>query len=566
MHQPTRCTKSSIAIHKTVGTRIRFPNIAYIEERLSVLTFSRQAYQAKAGAKVFILTTRPPAARIVLVESPRIYFSSGEPTTLCSRASEMIQKDVSELRTAEGPMRRMRIKELFTVIFILALVGTNLTLQAQTFSVIYNFGSGSDPDNPQRPGAVAQGRDGNLYSTAPLGGAFGDGSIFRITPDGTFTDLYDFAGPDGLSPYSGLTLATNGNFYGSTYAGGASNAGTLFRITPAGKLKILHEFSGAGDGGFPYAPPVQGTDGNLYGTTLAGGLGHGTIYKITLSGTLTTLYRFDVTHGAAPQAGLLQATDGNFYGTASRGGSSGDHGTVFKITPAGQLTVLYAFDNTHGADPVAALIQGNDGNFYGTTLLGGVRNVGVVYQITPTGQLKLLHSFKGSTDGNYPAAGLVQATDGNLYGVTWQGGGKNNGTIFRVDAQRHYAVVQNFDGVKAAKPLVALLQRTSGKLYGDTSSGGIYGSGTFYSFDLGLTPFVAFIPTNSGKAGKSIGILGQGFTGTTGVSFNGTAATFTVVSDTYLKTAVPKGATTGPVNVKTPDGGLTSNQEFFVLQ
>jgi uncharacterized repeat protein (TIGR03803 family) len=446
-------------------------------------------------------------------------------------------------------------------VFILAL---SIASEGQTFSALYDLGAGSDPTNPQSPGIVAQGRDGNLYSTAPAGGAFGDGAIFSMTPGGTITDLHDFSGSDGLAPFSGLTLGINGDFYGSTYSGGKSSAGTLFRVTSTGGLKILHEFTGGADGGHPYAPPIQGTDGNLYGTTNNGGAGYGTVYSITPTGTLTTLHTFADTDGSGPQGPLIQATDGNFYGTTTRGGAH-SHGTVFKITSGSQFTLLHSFDNADGSDPAAGLVEGFDGNFYGTTLLGGTKDEGVVYVITPAGALTLLHIFLGNTDGSYPSAGVVEGQDGNFYGVTWQGGTNNNGVIFRVDAERTYKVLQDFYGTKSANPLATLLQHTNGMFYGDTSFGGTYGLGVFFSYDVSLAPFAAFIPCNSGTTESSIGLLGQGFTGTTGVSFNGVPAHFTIVSDTYLTAFVPKLATTGPVSITTPDGVLTSKESFVVL-
>jgi uncharacterized repeat protein (TIGR03803 family) len=271
---------------------------------------------------------------------------------------------------------------------------------------------------------VAQGRDGNLYSSAGLGGinGFHDGAVFKITPGGALTVLYSFnlanSGPYG--PFSGLTLGTDGNYYGTTAGGGASEAGTVFKITPSGTVTILHTFN-VSDGEEPYAPPIQGTDGNFYGTAVAGGpVSAGTIYKITPSGTFTLLHSFDNTHGSYPAAPLVQGTDGNFYGTAAFGGSPSSYGVVYKIPASGQFTVLYNFDQTNGEEPIGPLIQGSDGNFYGTTFTGGPGGdlgAGVVFKITAAGAFTVLHYFNLNADGGQPAAGLVQATDGNLYGT-----------------------------------------------------------------------------------------------------------------------------------------------------
>jgi uncharacterized repeat protein (TIGR03803 family) len=457
----------------------------------------------------------------------------------------------------------------------LAIAAATTVAHAQTFSVLYNFGTKSgDPTNPSSSGIVAQGRDGKMYSTA-LGGAAGPGAMFKITTGGKLTVPYSFniTDVDPFNPFSGLTLATDGNFYGATLSGGTFGMGTVFKITPSGVLTVLHSFAGS-DGSEAYAPPIQGADGNFYGTARQGGANaSGVVYKITPSGKFTTLYSFDDVHGYGPLAPLVQGTDGNFYGTAQRGGANEFYGVVYKITASGKFTVIYDFDGTHGGQPVGPLIQASDGSLYGTATGGGSKNSGVVFKVTAAGKYTVLHNINGTTDGSGPVAGLVQATDGKLYGTTPSGGATNQGTIFRISPTKPYSykVLYNFDGTTGANPQVTLLQHTNGVLYGDTYSGGtgnvnpcMTGNcGVFYSLNVGLGPFVSLVST-SAKVGKSIGILGQGFTGTTGVSFNGTAAIFNISSDTYLTATVPNGATTGPVTVVTPSGTLTSNKAFRV--
>jgi uncharacterized repeat protein (TIGR03803 family) len=250
---------------------------------------------------------------------------------------------------------------------------------------------------------------------------------------------------DGAYPLAGLIQATDGNFYGTAYAGGVNGNGTAFKITPAGTLTTLYSFcsqANCGDGETPYAALVQGTDGNFYGTTYAGGSssncngGCGTVFKITSANTLSTLHGFAGTDGSAPYAALVQAIDGNFYGTTEGGGTNG-YGTVFKITPGGTLTTLYSFCSQtncgDGAYPLAGLIQATDGNFYGTTEVGGTNGYGTVFKITPGGTLTTLYSFCSQTncgDGASPLAGLIQATDGNFYGTTDYGGTMGYGAIF----------------------------------------------------------------------------------------------------------------------------------------
>jgi uncharacterized repeat protein (TIGR03803 family) len=202
----------------------------------------------------------------------------------------------------------------------------------------------------------------------------------------------------------------------------------------------LHAFAKSGsDGETPYAGLIQGSDGNFYGTTYFGGAsGFGTVFKVTPSGTETVLYSFaGGSDGEHPYAGVIQGSDGNFYGTTYQGGTSGN-GTVFKLTPSGTETVLYSFagGSSDGANPEAGVIQGSDGNFYGTTLQGGASGLGIVFELTPGGTETILHTFAGGgSDGANPSANLVQGSDGNLYGSTGAGGTSGNGTFFKVTLQ-----------------------------------------------------------------------------------------------------------------------------------
>jgi len=441
--------------------------------------------------------------------------------------------------------------------------------RAQTFSVLYNFGATGDPLNPSYEGIIAQGRDANLYSTSPNANSSANGTVFAITPSGTLTVLYGFI--DGNLPKSGLTLGTDGNFYGTTFQA-TSDSGEVFKVTPSGSLTVLHTFTNGNDGGAPVAPPIEGTDGNFYGTTTTGGAnGWGTVYKITSSGTLATIYSFvDWAHGVDQWAPLVQGTDGDFYGVTYEGGSSGG-GVAYKITASGKFTLLSNLSGIGGT--VGPLVQGSDGNFYGTTFQGGANSFGTVFKMTPSGKLTVLHNFSG-TDGSGPYAGLTLANDGNFYGVTYEGGNSTNcqsgcGTIFQISPKGKLTVLHNFDMTTGMYPYVTLIQHTDGVLYGDTAEGGTnqkectQGCGVFFSLNMGLKPFVNMVLA-SGKVGSDVEILGQGFTGTKSVSFNGTAASFNVVSDTYLTATVPNGATTGSVTVTTPGGTLTSNKAFRV--
>ncbi len=469
------------------------------------------------------------------------------------------------------PTKRHLVPAIFVTLVLLAAAS-----HAQTLSVLYDFGNvAGDPTNPVLQGVIAQGRDGALYSTSLTGfNVTGYGPMFRITTAGAITEPFNFSSSTGPTQ-SGLTLATDGNFYGATLNGTGSN-GIVFRLTPAGTLTTLHTFSGT-DGSQPLAPPIQGTDGNLYGVATQAGVNScGTIYKLTLSGTFTVLYQFDSTHGCFPYAPMVQGTDGNFYGTTLSGGAD-NLGVIFKMTPAGKLTVLHSFDTSFGG-PESPLIQASDGSFYGTAPGGGEFAGGAVFKIAPTGKFSVLHGLNGTTDGYSPLAGLVQATDGNFYGTASQGGSSTNctsgcGTVFRVTPAGVFDVIYNFDSTTGYLPEVTLFQHTNGTLYGDTEFGGTGGTqqfcmpgncGAFYSLNIGAAPFVTFVGPAVAKVGKTVEILGQGFSGTTAVTFGSAAASFKVSSDTYLTATVPARATTAAVTVTTPGGTLTGNKTFRV--
>jgi uncharacterized repeat protein (TIGR03803 family) len=474
-------------------------------------------------------------------------------------------------------LKSTRWKTACAVVVLCA--ATAIASRAQTLTTLYSFGGG-DGANPYA--SLIQATDGNLYGTTINGGVNGGGAVFKITLSGTLTTLYSFPS-GGLSsgPWAGLVQGADGNFYGTTVEHGTSEScfygcGSVFKVTGRGALTTLYSFcsqSDCTDGESPYASLIQAIDGNFYGTTFYGGAnGIGTLFKITPSGTLTTFHSFNGTDGAEPYAALVQGADGTFHG-ATASGSMGS-GTAFKITPTGTLTTLYdfcsQFNCTDGQDPFAALIQGMDGNFYGITAGGGVPpGFGTVYRITPNGTLTTLYSFcsifQGGIcqDGEYPYGALIQATDGNFYGTTAYGGANGYGTVFKVTPSGTLTTLYSFDRGDGANPYAGLVQDTNGKLYGTTVGGGAYLFGTVFTLDVGLRRFVKTLPAG-GKVGSPVRILGNNLTGTTSVTFNGTPATFTVVSSTLITATVPAGATTGKVQVTTPSGTLTSNVNFRV--
>jgi uncharacterized repeat protein (TIGR03803 family) len=269
---------------------------------------------------------------------------------------------------------------------------------------------------------------------------------------------------------------------------------------------------------------------------------------------------------------MTQAPNGKFYGTASNLGNAGSYGTVFTVTPKGKFTVVHQFNNTDGAYPFGGLILGTDGNFYGQTDLGGASAYGAfgtVYKMTPSGKVTRLHSFE-QTDGDNPVSNLVQGTDGNLYGTASYGGTHPNfGTIFKITPSGTFTTLHNFDSTGGSYPYAGLIQATNGNFYGATYAGGSstacpYGCGTVFSLSVGLGPFVETLP-NSGKVGAAVRILGTDLTGATSVAFNGTAAKFKVISSSEIETNVPSGATTGTVEVTTKNT-LKSNVAFRVTK
>ena len=460
----------------------------------------------------------------------------------------------------------MRFSGQQALAIIILSLACGIPARAQKFSVLYNFGAKSgDPFNPGTTGAIAQGRDGNLYSTAANGGANGYGAAFKITPSGKLTVLYNFDGPHGQTPLGGLTLGTDGYFYGTTWYGGASGNGTIFKMTPTGQLTVLYSFTAGSDGFQPSAPPIEGSDGNFYGTAEFGGeAGNGTVYKVTPSGKFTTLHAFGSSDGALPIAPLVQATDGTFYGTAEIGGGSQNAGVLFTVKSSGNFSVIALFDEANGTNPYSPLIQASDGNLYGTASTWGSFEWGTIYRTTASGDLTVLYNFNGSLGAGNPLAGLIEGTDGKFYGAANGDFFTDDyGALFSITSAGTFSLLHTFDSSHGANPCVTPVQHTSGILYGDTVNGGTANDGTFYSLRIGLKPFVSLLPY-SGNVGKTIEFLGQGFKGTTAVSFNGTAARFTVKSSTYLTAIVPSGAGTGFVTVTTPSGTLKSNRKFRV--
>jgi len=465
-----------------------------------------------------------------------------------------------------------------------ALIGSSAGARAQTESLTSLYSFPGYPNGSQPYGGLTLGKDGNYYGTTVGGGAHSAGTVFKMAPDGAVTVLYSFDNTEGANPYGKLALGSDGNFYGTTAYGGAHNDGTVFVVTPSGGFSSLYSFSGA-DGQKPVSALVEGPDGAFYGTTNAGGNGGGTIFKITTSGTLTTLHSFTGLNGDGyySPAPLILASDGNFYGTTEQGGTGG-RGTVYRITPQGTFTVLHSFLTTSadGQYPKGGLVQGRDGSFYGLTYSGGAYSFGTVYKMTPAGAVTLLHSFtaEGSSppypnkDGAYPDAELIQACDGYFYGTTEQGGTNGGGVLFKISSTGAFTTIHSFStqgaNTDGSFPKCTLLQGPDCNLYGTAYAGGPANIGTVYRLNFAPV-FQSISPTWTNAAGPSFTLIVKGdcFANGSIAQWNGTALTTTYVSETQLKASVPASLIasqgTAKVTVQNPTGGVSAAKTFTIV-
>jgi uncharacterized repeat protein (TIGR03803 family) len=484
-----------------------------------------------------------------------------------------------------------KLIECMQSLCILCALCAAIATIAPAQTVIHRF-SGTNGEDPWP--APFEGFDTALYGTTSAGGAYQNGTIYKLGPEGKQIWVYSFWAtsgcPDGSSPLAGITLGFDGLLYGTTWLGGAYSGGTVFTIHTNGtQLVTLHSFcqlTNCDDGTQPTNTMVSANNGAgfeyTFGTTAyGGGSGNGTIF-VAAKNYWDRLYNFcslpNCADGQFPEGPLIQSSDpsGSLYGTTQNGGAYG-FGTVFAFyAPAlGDLTTIYSFCQSSGCpdggQPSSGVIQGADGNFYGVALHGvtstGAAGDGVVFQLTPQGVLNVLHTFSGE-DGNGPT-GLIQATDGNLYGMTETGGAHNRGTIFEVTTGGTFTKLYDF--ANYGQPHGGLMQKTDGNLYGAASVGGstseLVAHGVIFRYDTGLSPFVKLLPVvGSDNDLTKTFIYGPNLTGATAVLFNGVPSTdFDVVSSTLIRSSVPVGATTGPVTVVTPSGTLTSNVAFSIL-
>jgi uncharacterized repeat protein (TIGR03803 family) len=521
-------------------------------------------------------------------------------------------------------MTKQTLKHLAFVVacWVLALNASLIPAHAQLnqlYAFQYNANTISNyPDGETPMAELIQGTDGNYYTTTFAGGSGacyddvqgltpGCGAVVKITPAGVFSVFYSFpfdtntnVASNGMFPVAGLLQGPDGNFYGVTSGGGSSGTsycqpvqgifgcGTIFKLTPSGKLTLLYSFCGGGgcgslptDGADPRGRLAIGPDGNLYGTTQQGGVYNGVynsgiIFRISTSGAYQVIHVFSgccgTGDGAGSVAGLTLAADGNFYGTTQFGGTSG-FGTVFKMNLAGTVTILQSFSqfDLNGAEPMDALIQASDGNLYGTCYSGGANNSGTVFRLSTSGAFTKIYDFTVADIGVYPKAGVIQASDGNLYGVT-PGGGIGLGSIYQLTLGGVATLEASFENASGNFPEGGLVQGNDGNFYVTSSSAGgssngVTDAGTIDVFESGLPVpkpgILGFVPS-SGKVGTKVTIGLGPYLGATSVKFNGTSATYKVPGSEFITTTVPAGATSGFISVTTPGGTTVSKEKFTV--
>ncbi len=373
---------------------------------------------------------------------------------------------------------------------------------AAKLTVLSSFDGANHGDTPMS--ALIADSAGNFYGTTRYGGSFGNGTVFKLSPNGNGYDtsiLYNFgsANADGAQPRAGLTMDGAGNLYGTTSLGGTHNQGTVFKLSPNGTdyvQRVIYNFGdAASDGATPWAGLIMDAEGSLYGTTYNGGSANlGTVFKLSRNGNgyeESILYAFlGESDGAHPLAALLMDSAGNLYGTTTYGGTT-DSGTVFMLTADGgtyRKTNLWTF--LYGENPSSSLLMDSVGNLYGTNtpdqpLFGG----GAVYQIS--------HSGKRTTFGEdmkgMPFGGLVMDSAGNLYGTTARYFTDTLGsdTIFKMSPSGQFTTLYTFDrtvtsgpssapGSNGAVPIGSLIMDRAGNLYGTASLGGANSRGTVF--------------------------------------------------------------------------------------
>jgi len=453
----------------------------------------------------------------------------------------------------------MKLRLLVRTALVLG-TGSSAVLSAQTFNTLFSFDGDTTGANPV--GRLTQGLDGNFYGTTSSGGINFDGEVFKITPTGTYSILHTFSGQDGVGPGERLTLGNDGALYGTTPSGGSRGGGTIFKITTEGVFTTLHNFDGSA-GATPGGLMLM--NGLFYGTRSSFESGfpvYASLFTITPGGQFTTVRQY----GLKLFPYFLIQRNGVIYGTSYGDGLNGSgNGSIIRMDTSGQIKVLHNFTGSEGSNP-QGLTLGSDGNFYGETEFGGAMNgLGTIFKVTPHGDLTTLHTFTlNGLDGSEPSGGLELGSDGALYGTTILSSqpGPDYGNIFRITTTGELTVLYGFPQFNDSSGY-SLVEGTNGTFFGTTYAGGANYSGSVFTLDNDLRAFVTIRP-GYGTAGELVTIQGQGFTGTSAVSFNGVATNFRVVSDKLIRAQVPAGASNGVVVVSTSAGSLATRLPFAI--
>ena len=447
------------------------------------------------------------------------------------------------------------------------LLGATVARAAVLYTplVVFDGTNGSTP-----AGALVQGNDGLLYGTASAGGINGaTGTVFRLALDGTqFTNLYIFTGTsNGSDPVGGLVLGADGAFYGTTWAGGVSNCGTVFRITSDGSLTTLASFLNT-NGASPDTPLTPVGDGSFYGgaayggsstESSIGGVGFGVTFKVTTNGALSIPIFFARTNGSSPSQ-LVRMPDGNFYGATTWGGDTSHlmqgFGTLYRLAPDGSWTTIYNFSG--GADGgfiYGGIAPASDGTLYGVTFNGGARSLGSLFQCTTNGQLTTLYAFAGGADGAEPAGPLQQASDGNLYGTTYAGAA-GFGTLFQFTPAGVGTTLVIFTGTGGSFPgshaRTQLLQASDGNFYGVTQTGGAYNLGVLFRLSVPM-------PSRLLSISPSNGLLSSAWSSVAGQNYQ--VQVSTNLASGWSNFGSPFAATNGTIQISESIG--TDAQRFY---
>lgn len=422
------------------------------------------------------------------------------------------------------------------------------------------------------PHRLIESADGNFYGIAIAGGTGlnAQGTVFKLTRDGAFTLLHSFAElrdgslPNGAAPTS-LVEGMDGFLYGTTEVDGANGVGTAFRMSKSGKITLLHSFCNTidcSDGAYPTFL-TQGIDGNFYGATGPQKPPTSILFSMSPTGDFKTLHTFDT--NTQPDGtgvfGMVQLADGNFYGTTVAGNQFTPYNSVFRFNPAtGGYTILHGFNSDSNLSNVGSsgLTFASDGNLY------GLRVGSILYRITLSGNYHEIHAVSST---QYTDGGLIQASDGNIWGDFFAA----PGIVFSCTLSGSVLESLPFDpAVNGSNPL-SLFQAADGKLYGlsyqNGAPNGQASNGAFWVIDAGLSPpeprIINFEPA-SGKAGSTFLLQGAHFVGTTAVTVGGTSAGFSVLTANYILVTVPSGVSTGTISVTNAGGTSTSANAFTV--